>query len=171
MKIVDVLANPQVAHNEFYTIIVQVKSTVWIGAGWGRVCIYDGLNVIHDSGSFKIAAGETLDVVLNGTMPNHDLTNLKVSIIEEMLGFVEMCRDAKYCSILLAAQGEPTHPPVYPTPPIPDTPGVEPPEDFPWWDPAGWGSDGDESLGDWIMENLVLVLILILVIIIIIKFG
>ena len=138
-KITDLKYNPQVTYNDFADITVTIKRVGWLSDKYCRVCLYEGNTQFMDSGSLTLTRGETFDVQFQFHMPNRNL-NLRASLIEESLGFVETCRDAKDFSVLLAPAGEPTIPPTPPTPPP--------------------GDDDDnplDSLQEWIEQNPYLV--------------
>ena len=143
--------NPQVKEGDQYTILVSHTIKAWFGTRYCRICLYDGNENIADSGSVRIAAKTTEITKFTGIMPGHDLY-LKASLQAEAFGFVEDCQDAVDILIRLAPPGTPT------IPIIPEEPEEEQPED-------------DETIQDWIMDNIVLVLMLVLVIILVIKFG
>lgn len=142
--------NPQVKEGDQYTILVSHVIKAWFGTRYCRICLYDGNTNVADSGSIRIGANQTQITKFTGIMPNHDLY-LKASLQAEAFGFVEDCQDAVNILVRLAPPGADT---------IPIVP-VEPGED-----------DGDEeTLSEWIMENIVLIMVLLLIIILVIKFG
>lgn len=143
--------NPQVKKGDRYTIIVSHTIKAWFGTRYCRICLYDGNENVADSGSVRIAAKTTQTTKFTGIMPGHDLY-LKASLQAEAFGFVEDCQDAVDILIRLAPPGAPT------IPIIPDEPDEDDPED-------------EETIQDWIMDNIVLILMLVLVIILVIKFG
>lgn len=141
--------NPQVQEGDRYTILISHTIKAWFGTRYCRICLYDGNENVADSGSIRIAANTTEVTKFTGIMPNHDLY-LKASLQAEAFGFVENCQDAVDILIQLAPPGEST------IPIIPDEPNDD---------------DDDETIMDWIMENIVLILMLVLVIVLVIKFG
>lgn len=145
IRVEHINANPVVKAGDQYRITVSLKSLIYL-SNYGRVCIYDGPNVIADSGSFKIEAREVLDIVFRGIMPDHDL-NYKASVVVEQLGFLEACQDAESVYINVGTET------------------IDPD------DPYEPGDDDNEDPIQWIMDNIVLVLILLLVIILVLKFG
>jgi len=163
LKIVSIRASPQVKFNDTYEIIVSVKNSNWISI-YGRLCIYDGINIFVSSTSYKFGANETVDFQFTGPMPNRKL-ELKSSLVHEALGYIENCADAKYFTIQLASPGEPTTPP-----PPPPTPPGEDDNGWDWPDIPGIPGGGD-NIVTTIMDNIVIILILAIVLILILKFA
>jgi len=158
-----VQADEQVQAGDIWHIYIDIKNHSMVFGDKGRVCVYEGDQVIAQSEQFKIGDGEVYRTVLSGPMPNRDLY-LNVSLIDEDL-WTSTCADGQEVYIPVG-----TTVPVDPVDPI-DQDDDE--EDDGW---SGWFEDvtdsaGDLSLLDWIQKNLITVLILILVIIIAIKFG
>ena len=143
--------NPQVKQGDQYTILISHTIKAWFGTRYCRICLYDGNNNVANSGSIRIAAKTTEITKFTGVMPDHDVY-LKASLQAEAFGFVEDCQDSVDILIRLAPPGAPT------IPIIPEEPDENGPED-------------DETIQDWIMDNIVLILMLVLVIILVIKFG
>ena len=148
-RIDDVKVNPQVAVGDQYTILVTHSTDAWINKAYCRLSLWDGGQNLAQSGSIVVNPRESVITKFIGTMPNHSMY-LKVSLQAEILGFVEECQDGQELFIKLAPTNEGTTPI-----------DVEEPE------PPG----EDETIMDWIMDNIVLILMLILIIILVIKFG
>ena len=90
-----VKANSQVKAGENYEISLDVKNVYWspISTVSGRVCLYEGNNVLAQSGSFKVSGRGTQSITFTGRMPNNDL-NLKISVVEEQIAILQFCQDA-----------------------------------------------------------------------------
>lgn len=148
-RIDDIKVNSQVAEGDQYTIIVTHSTDAWINKAYCRLSLWDGGQLLAQSGSIVVNPRESVITKFTGAMPNHNLY-LKVSLQAEILGFVEECQDGQELFIKLAPINEDTTPI-----------DVEEPE----------GPGEDETVMDWLMDNLVFILILVLVIILVIKFG
>ena len=125
----------RVRPNDLYTVIVPVHSNLWMGTSYGRLCLYEGSSVRHDSKSFKIKGGETLDITFRGRMPASGSLIFKASLVTEGLGFVEICNDAQSFAIYPASETEPL-------PGTTPTPSPQP------------GASGGTS-GGWTWSNLI----------------
>ena len=134
--------DPSIETGSTWHIYVDVLNKSILVGDYGRVCIYEGDNVIAQSNSFFLRAGEVVRLALSGTMSEIDLY-ANVSLVEEEFGYTNCC-DAIGIYI---ENGEDSH----------INPG-DPPK------------PNDDDLEQWIMDNLVLILILLLVIIIILKY-
>ena len=145
-----VTSDEQVKPGDTYHIYVDIGTKAILLGDYGRVCLYNGSQVIAQSKSFYLKKNEKFQISFTGTMPDEDLY-LNVSLVDEQIyGFTD-CADGQAVHIM---KGTVT----IPVDPIPDEPGED--ED-----------DDDESITDWIMDNIVLILMLMLVIILVIKFG
>lgn len=148
-RIDSVKVNPQVVTGERYDIIVTHSTDAWINSAYCRLSLWNGGDLLAESGSVLVRARESVITKFTGLMPGNDLY-LNVSIQAEILGFVEECQDGQEVYIKLAPPGEDTQPI-----------DIDDPDD----------ASEDETLQEWIMDNLVSVLLLVLVIILVIKFG
>ena len=145
-----VIFDEQVKPGDTYHIYVDIETDAILLGDYGRVCLYSGNEPIAKSGSFYLKKGEKFSTVFTGAMPAKDLY-LNVSLVDEQVyGFTD-CADGR--AVLIKA-GDAT----IPADPIPPEP--EPGDD-----------KNDESITDWLMDNVVLVLMLVLIIILVIKFG
>jgi len=147
-----VVYDQQVKPGDTYHIYVDVIQKSLLLGDYGRVCIYDGDDVIAKSKSFYLKINEKIQVSFSGIMPDRDLY-LNASLVDEQIYGFTNCADGRTIHI---KQGTVT----LPIDPIPDEPGVD--------DDDG---DDDESILDWLMDNIVLVLSLLIVIILLMKFG
>ncbi|MCK5641250.1 MAG: hypothetical protein KAJ19_10645 [Gammaproteobacteria bacterium] len=140
----------QVKPGDTYHIYIDVGTKAILLGDYGRVCLYNGSQVIAQSKSFYLKKDEKFSISFTGTMPDEDLY-LNVSLVDEQVyGFTD-CADGQAVHIKKGAV-------TIPVDPIPSEPGE--------------GDDEDEqSIIDWLMDNIVLVLMLVLVIILVIKFG
>ena len=148
-RIDDVKVNPKVAEGDQFTILVTHSTDAWINKAYCRLSLWDGGHNLAQSGSVVVNPRESVITKFTGTMPNHSLY-LKVSLQAEILGFVEECQDGQELFIKIAPTNEDTTPI--------DVEEPEEPED-------------DETISDWLMDNIVFILLLVLVIILVIKFG
>ena len=136
----------QVKTGDTWHIFVTVRNNSFLIGDTGRVCIFDGNNVIATSGKFTLKPDETRSLKFTGVMPDEDLY-LNVSLNEiEAFGLQTHCSDG---SNILIKNGDVS---------IPIDPTDTPPQD-------------EQTPQEWLQENIVLVLILILAIIVILKFG
>lgn len=141
----------QVKPGDTYHIYVDIGTKAILLGDYGRVCLYNGSEVIANSGSFYLKKDEKFSITFTGMMPYEDLY-LNVSLVDEQIyGFTD-CADGQ--AVYIKAGTE-----TILVDPIPEEPGEDDDE------------VDDESISDWLMNNIVLVLMLVLVIILVIKFG
>lgn len=126
-----------------WNIYVDIYNNSWISGDNGKICIYEGDTVITQTETFELGPDKTIRKHLSGIMPDHDLY-LNVSVVKEWSAFTR-CEDG-FAGFIKMGPFDPAHP------------GDTPPQD-------------EESVINWIKDNLVLVLVLILIIIIMLKFG
>lgn len=153
LRLYDVQWDPKVKPGDTYNIYIDVENKSLLVGDWGRVCVWEQMNLIAKSGSFYSVKDELYTVHVSGIMPDHDLY-LNVSLVDEQIYKLTTCVDGK--TILIKASTITEH--VDPTPPVPP-----PPEES--------TDEGGEDMIQWIMDNMVWILVLILFIIIILKFG
>lgn len=110
-QITNIEYTPSVVVGGKYSIRVSVKTDIWFGSQYFRLCVFEGSTRLASSESVKIGSQETIDYMFTGTMPDRDLS-LKVSLQLEAIGFVEYCQDAKFITIYKHMPGEaPVAPP------------------------------------------------------------
>ena len=148
LRLMDVKFDRYVRPGDTYNIYVSVVNNSILVGDWGRVCLWDGAELIGNGGSFYLVKSETHLVQFTGIMPDGDLY-LNVSLVDEQIYKLSDCADG-YSLVIQASDVTIPVDPIVPLPiPIP--------------------TEGD--IVSWIMDNLILVLALVLIIIVMMKFG
>lgn len=148
-RIDSVKVNPQTAEGGRYDILVTHSTDAWIGSDYCRLSLWNGSELMAESGSIIVRPRESVITKFTGIMPNRDLY-LNISLQAEIFGYIEECQDGREVYLKLAPRGEPTTP-------------IDVEEDE--------YDEYEETLSEWIMENIVLIMVLLLIIILVIKFG
>lgn len=84
---------PQVKPGEHYTIITYT-SRKWYAGVYQRISLFEGSNLISDSGSIDLDRDEIIKTIFTGVMPDRDLY-LNVSLQSEVFGIRESCEDSR----------------------------------------------------------------------------
>lgn len=145
LELQQVIADSSVPCGDMWKIYVDVYNNSWVKGDKGKICVYDGENVIAETGTFYLGPDKIVRETLSGIMPDRNLY-LNVSLVKEWGPFTR-CEDGRSI-VIMEGPTDLAHP-------------ADPP-----YDP-----DEDKDLGAWIMDNLVLILVLTLIIIILLKFG
>lgn len=145
LELSSVEVDNSVPAGERWHMYIDVYNNSWVNGDKGKICIYEGEQVIAKTETFYLGPDKTIRKILTGVMPDHSLY-LNVSLVKEW-GSLTRCEDG-YAAYIPIGEYDPIDP------------GDIPPQDV-----------DDADLGTWIMDNLVLVLVLFLIIIIILKFG
>jgi len=153
LRIYDVKWDLKVRPGDMYHIYVNVENRSMLVGDWGRVCLWEQMELVTQSGSFYSVKDELYTIHFTGIMPDRDLY-LNVSLVDEQIYKLTTCVDGK--TILIRKSDITEH--VDPTPPVPPK-------------PEGEGEGEGEDILQWMMDNLIWILLLILIIIIMLKFG